>query len=91
MCAFHSGAYIEAQDDNSYTLLMTAVAHEQKEAMDELISMGAKVEKFDREGKSIIFLAVEYNRVAVLKVTVLIALLRFVFSMSLPIAFRHSY
>ena len=51
---------------------MTAVAHGQKEAMDELISKGAKVEKLDREGKSIIFLAAEYNKVAVLKVTVLL-------------------
>ena len=67
-----SGAQIEAQDDDSYTPLMTAVAHGQKEAMVELISRGADVELFDRDGKSIIFIAAEHNQLVVLKVTKLL-------------------
>lgn len=47
---------------------MTAIAHGQKEAMEELVSSGADVEKFDRDGKSIIFIAAEHNQVLILRV-----------------------
>ena len=65
---FHRKANIEAQNNDSYTPLLTAVAQGKKQSMEVLMDKGAAVEVFDREGKSIVYLAAQYNHVNILKV-----------------------
>ena len=68
-CDFTSrGADISAADNNSYTPLMTAAANGQVSAFNLLRERGAKLDRLDRDGKSIVFLAAEANHVPVLKV-----------------------
>ena len=65
------GADIEAQDVDSYTPLLTAVAYGQKDAMETLLAAGCCCDALDRDGKSMIFIAAEENEYEVLKVSVL--------------------
>ena len=61
-------ADIEAQDVDSYTPLLTAVANGQKRAMEVLIERGATLDVIDRDGKSIVFIAAEKNHEDILEV-----------------------
>lgn len=63
-----SGADIESVDVDSYTPLMTAAAYGQTLAFKKLLERGARPDVIDKNGKSIVFLAAEYNHVAILKV-----------------------
>lgn len=65
---FHRGAEITAADNNSYTPLITAAANGQVGAFNMLRERGAKLDRLDRDGKTIIFLAAEANHVPILKV-----------------------
>ena len=68
-CDFISrGTNISAADDNSYTPLMTAAANGQVSAFNLLRERGAKLDRLDRDGKTIVFLAAEANHVPILKV-----------------------
>lgn len=64
-----SGANIGAADNNSYTPLMTAAANGQVGAFNALRAKGAELDRLDRDGKSIVFLAAEANHVPILKVS----------------------
>ena len=68
MTFFHRGAEISAADNNSYTPLMTAAANGQVGAFNMLRERGAKLDRLDRDGKTIVFLAAEANHVPILKV-----------------------
>ena len=65
---FHRGAEITAADNNSYTPLITAAANGQVGAFNMLRERGAKLDRLDRDGKTIVFLAAEANHVPILKV-----------------------
>lgn len=65
------GADIKAADNNSYTPLMTAAASGQVGAFNLLRERGAKLDRLDRDGKTIVFLAAEANHVPILKVHVI--------------------
>ena len=65
---FHRGAEITAADNNSYTPLITAAANGQVSAFNVLRERGAKLDRLDRDGKTIVFLAAEANHVPILKV-----------------------
>ena len=62
------GADIEAADVDSYTPLLTAAAYGQTQAFKQILDRGARTDVLDKEGKSIVFLAAEYNHVAILRV-----------------------
>ena len=65
-------ADIEAQDVNSYTPLLTAVAQGKKQSMEVLLNHEAAADVFDRDGKSIVYLAAQHNHVAILEVNGLV-------------------
>ena len=62
-------ADIESQDVNSYTPLLTAVAQGQKVSMEVLLERDAVADVFDRDGKSIVYLAAQNNHEAILEVS----------------------
>ena len=64
----YRGADIEAQDIDSYTPLLTAVAYGQREAMESLLKKDCAVDVVDRNGKSILFIAAEENQYELLRV-----------------------
>ena len=63
------GADIEAQDEDSFTPLLTAVAYGQMEAMDALLQSKCSIDVVDRNGKSVVFIAAEENQSELLKVS----------------------
>ena len=68
------GADIEAQDEDSYTPLLTAVAYGQKAAMETLLRNKSAVDVVDRNGKSVVFIAAEENQSELLKVRILVCM-----------------
>ena len=62
-------ADIEAQDADSYTPLLTAVAYGKTRAMEVLLEQGATMDVIDRDGKSIVFIAAEENHEDILEVS----------------------
>ncbi len=64
----YRGADIEAQDEDSYTPLLMAIAYGQKSAMETLLTNKCSVDVVDRNGKSIVFIAAEENQAELLKV-----------------------
>ena len=64
----YRGADIEDTDDNFHTAVMIAAANGNISAFLALRDHGARLDRFDRDGKSIICLVVEADHVPILKV-----------------------
>ena len=64
----HRGADIDDTDANAYTPIMIAAANGNISAFLVLRDRGARLDRFDRDGKSIICLVVEADHVPILKV-----------------------
>ena len=64
----YRGADVEDTDNNFHTAVMIAAANGNIGAFLALRDRGAKLDRFDRDGKSIICLVVEADHVPILKV-----------------------